>query len=143
MENAEVSVYELVGGETTFVHLVQVFYDRIAQDPVLRPMFPADLEAGKRWQKLFLVQFFGGPSDYAEERGHPRLRMRHQPFVIDQTARDHWLHHMLGAMQEVGIVEPAYGIMRDYFKRASTFMINSHPTTDNLLQWRSEGGKNA
>jgi hemoglobin len=141
MADTESSVFELVGGESTFERLVNVFYDRIAEDPALRPMFPVDLEAGKRWQKLFLMQFFGGPAHYIEERGHPRLRMRHQPFVIDQTARDHWLNHMLAAMAEVGIQEPAYSVMREYFERASTFMINACSEDDDLMQWRPSSGE--
>jgi hemoglobin len=141
MADTESSVFELVGGESTFERLVNVFYDRIAEDSVLRPMFPADLEAGKHWQKLFLMQFFGGPAHYIEERGHPRLRMRHQPFVIDQTARDHWLNHMLAAMAEVGIQEPAYSVMREYFERASTFMINTSSEDDDLMQWRPSSGE--
>ncbi len=82
------------------------------------------MEAGKHAQFLFLSQFFGGPTTYAEERGHPRLRMRHDPFVIDQRARDHWLGHMIAAVDEVGIDEPMRSVMVDYFVRASTHMIN-------------------
>ncbi len=118
------TLYELVGGETTFRQMVDVFYARVEADPELRPIFPADLEAGKRAQFLFLSQFFGGPATYAEERGHPRLRMRHDPFVIDQRARDHWLGHMIAAVDQVGIDEPMRGVMVDYFVRASTHMIN-------------------
>ncbi len=87
-------------------------------------MFPDDLEAGKHWQFLFLTQFFGGPARYAQERGHPRLRMRHMPFPIDRMARDHWLGHMLAAIDEAGIEEPARSTMREYFERASEHMIN-------------------
>lgn len=124
MTDHELTVYEMVGGDATFQRLVDVFYSKVEADPELRPMFPPDLEAGKRWQFLFLTQFFGGPARYAEERGHPRLRMRHLPFPIDSRARDHWLGHMLAAIDEVGIAEPARGVMRDYFERASAFMIN-------------------
>ncbi|NWF68615.1 MAG: globin [Chloroflexi bacterium] len=120
------SVYELVGGDPTFERLVEEFYARVEADPVLRPLFPDDLEPGKRWQFLFLTQFFGGPQRYALERGHPRLRMRHGPFPISQQARDHWLAHMLAAIDEVGIAEPARGILREYFERGSTFMINHY-----------------
>ena len=122
--NQERTVYELVGGEKTFRRLVEAFYARVETDPVLRPLFPTKLEAGKRWQFLFLSQFFGGPTTYSEERGHPRLRMRHMPFAIDQQARDHWLRHMLEAIDEAGIEEPMRSVMTDYFERASTHMIN-------------------
>ncbi len=121
----EQTIYELVGGETTFRRLVDVFYAKVERDPVLRPMFPADLEPGKQWQFLFLIQFFGGPQDYMLDRGHPRLRMRHNPFRIDVVARDHWLHHMLEALVEVGIQEPMHSVMEEYFVRASTHMINT------------------
>lgn len=118
------TVYEMVGGEPVFERLVDEFYARVEADPQLRPMFPDDLEPGKRWQFLFLMQFFGGPNRYAEERGHPRLRMRHMPFVIDEAARDRWLEHMLASIDVVGIEEPARGIMREYFERAAAHMIN-------------------
>ena len=121
----EQSVYKFVGGDTLFQALVDSFYARVESDALLRPLFPDDLEQGKRWQFLFLTQFFGGPPRYAEERGHPRLRMRHGPFPIDQNARDRWLGHMLAAIDEVGIAEPARSLMRDYFERGSQFMINT------------------
>lgn len=124
MEGEQLTLYERVGGESTFHRLVEAFYRRVEADPVLRPMFPADLEEGKHAQYLFLMQFFGGPQTYMQERGHPRLRMRHFPFPIDQQARDHWLQHMLDALDEVGVAEPMRSEMRDYFERASTHMIN-------------------
>ena len=124
------SVYDLVGGEEPFRVLVDAFYARIEADTLLRPMFPEDLEESKRRQFLFLVQFFGGPRRYLEERGHPRLRMRHFPFHIDRQARDHWLMHMLEAIDEAGIVDPAREQMRQYFERASAFLINRHDDTD-------------
>ncbi|MBZ0290718.1 MAG: globin [Anaerolineae bacterium] len=120
----ELTVYEMVGGDAPFQQIVDLFYNKVDADPELRSMFPADLEPGKRWQFLFLTQFFGGPARYAEERGHPRLRMRHTPFPINNQARDRWLMHMLAAIDEVGIREPARGMMRDYFERSSAFMIN-------------------
>lgn len=107
-----------------FQRLVDEFYDRVAADPVLRDMFPDDLEPGKRYQFLFLTQYFGGPTDYLAERGHPRLRMRHGPFAIDRRAKDHWLDHMLTAIDVVGIAEPERSEMRTYFERAAEFMIN-------------------
>ena len=124
------SVYDMLGGEAPFRALVDAFYARVYADPVLRPMFPDDMETSKRRQFLFLVQFFGGPNWYAQERGHPRLRMRHFPFAIDQRARDHWLRHMLESIDEAGITGEARDEMRAYFERASTFLINRHPNTD-------------
>lgn len=124
MEPSHYSVYELVGGEATIRELVDRFYARVEVDPALRPMFPPDLTEGKRWQFLFLCQFFGGPQMYAEERGHPRLRMRHNPFPIGRAERDAWLGHMLAAVDETGIEEPMRTVMRDYFVRTSEHMIN-------------------
>lgn len=124
MSENQQNIYELVGGDPMFRELVDRFYAYVEADPVLRPMFPADLTEGKEWQFLFLTQFFGGPARYAERRGHPRLKMRHYPFAIDRESRDHWLAHMLRALDETGIAEPAYSIMRDYFVQGSQFLIN-------------------
>ena len=124
MTDTESTVYELVGGDPIFRALVNRFYDYVEQDPELRPMFPPDLAPGREWQFLFLTQFFGGPERYIEQRGHPRLRMRHFPFVINKRAQELWLGHMLRALDEVGVAEPAYSAMRDYFIRGSEFLIN-------------------
>lgn len=118
------TVYEQIGGEETFRRLVDMFYTRIEQDPLLRPLFPADMEPGKRYQCYFLMQYFGGPTYYQEQRGHPRLRMRHAPFPIGQRERDAWVGHMLAALDELAIPEPARSLMQDYFERAATAMIN-------------------
>ena len=126
----ETTIYEIVSGDETFQRLVDVFYERVEKDKFLRSMFPEDLEPGKKWQFLFLTQYFGGPTRYIQERGHPRLRMRHMPFSIDQEARDHWLGHMLVAIDEVGIEEPARSVMREYFERGSAFMINRYAPED-------------
>jgi hemoglobin len=123
---SERTVYDLIGGEETFRRLVDVFYDKVAQDPVLRPLFPEDLEEGKQWQFLFLMQYWGGPTRYTEERGHPRLRMRHMPFRIDAAASSAWLRCMLEAIDEVDIAEPARTEMRAYFERAAPFMVNAY-----------------
>ncbi len=125
MEPDSVTIYEYVGGDATFQALVDDFYDRIEQDEVLRAIFPDDLEPGKRWQFLFLTQYFGGPARYSQQRGHPRLRMRHMPYSIDEDARNRWLGHMLDAIDAVGIEEPARSQMREYFERGSAFMTNT------------------
>ena len=118
------NVYREVGGDETFRKLVDEFYARIEADPELRAVFPEDLESGKEGQFLFLTQYFGGPPRYNVQRGHPRLRMRHFPFVIGQKERDAWVRHMLEAVDAVGIAEPMRTTMREYFDRAATFMIN-------------------
>jgi hemoglobin len=118
------SLYELVGGDATFRRLVDAFYRRVEADTALRRIFPADLASGKEGQYLFLAQYFGGPQRYTERRGRPFLRMRHMPFAIGQAERDAWVRHMLAAIDEIGIAEPQRGVMREYFERAATFMMN-------------------
>lgn len=125
--STDISIFELAGGEPAFRRLVDEFYARVEHDPLLRPMFPEDLEPGKRAQYLFLMQYFGGPTMYAAERGHPRLRMRHAPFPIGPAERDAWLAHMLAAVDVVGIPEPARSAMRAYFANAATAMMNQRP----------------
>jgi hemoglobin len=120
------TIYEQAGGAEAIRRLVERFYTRVEQDARLRPMFPADMEPGKQHQYLFLVQYFGGPNEYQEQRGHPRLRMRHAPFPIGPAERDAWLEHMLAALDEVGITEPARSAMRAYFMMAAPAMQNRH-----------------
>jgi hemoglobin len=118
------TIYEQAGGDAPFRRLVDSFYARIERDPLLRPLFPADLGPGKERQFLFITQYFGGPPRYNALRGHPRLRMRHAPFAIGQHERDAWVGHMLAAIDEAGFVEPVRGALREYFERAATFLIN-------------------
>jgi hemoglobin len=124
-ENQE-TVYELVGGEATFRRLVDTFYAKVETDEVLRVIFPDDLDAGKEYQFLFLMQYWGGPIRYSEERGHPRLRMRHSPYAITEDLRNRWVQYMLEAIDEVGIQEPFRSQMREYFEQGATFMINRY-----------------
>src|SRR5690606_8336699 len=87
--------YDAVGGDATFTRLVRRFYEGVATDPLLRPMYPEeDLTGAEERLRMFLVQYWGGPNTYSERRGHPRLRMRHMPFKVNPAARDRWLHHM-------------------------------------------------
>lgn len=119
------TVYEQIG-EEGIARLVEGFYRRVADDPVLRPMYPEDdLAPAARRLRMFLVQFFGGPDAYSQERGHPRLRLRHSPFTIDQTARDVWVRHMLTALDEAGIPDPARAVIVEYFERTATHLINA------------------
>lgn len=120
---SEQTVYAQIGAET-IRRLVEDFYSRLEQDPELRSIFPEKLERGKEGQYLFLVQYFGGPGDYSEQRGHPRLRMRHAPFPIGPHESELWLGHMLDAIEAVGIPEPARTTMREYFQKAAPFMVN-------------------
>ena len=119
------SVYESVGGEPFFAALVDTFYSHVAADPILRPMYPDDdLGPAAERLRMFLCQYFGGPSTYSEQRGHPRLRMRHLPFPIDEDARDRWLAAMNSALTAAAAPEPAATMMRDYFQMAAEAMRN-------------------
>ena len=99
----DVSFFDRVGGQPFFDRLVDVFYDGIAVDPVLLPLYPEqhDLGPARRRLALFLGQYWGGPTTYSEERGHPRLRMRHMTFTVGPLERDRWLHHMVHAVEAV------------------------------------------
>lgn len=121
------SVYAQVGGDPPFRRLVETFYAKIERDPVLRPLFPSDLTEGKENQFLFLTQFFGGPPRYTAKRGHPRLRARHLAFPIGRREAETWLGHMLAAIDEVGIPEPARTQMRTYFAYTARFLQNREP----------------
>ncbi len=125
LKPADQTVYDQIGAQG-FARLLAAFYRRVASDPVLRPMYPeGDLAPAERRLRLFLEQYFGGPGTYSVERGHPRLRMRHQPFQIDQAARDVWVGHMRAALDEAEIPEPARTTMQHYFERVATHMINA------------------
>ena len=118
--------YEAVGGEPTFRKLVDGFYAGVATDPVLRPLYPeADLGPAAERLRMFLIQYWGGPSTYSEQRGHPRLRMRHQPFAIGRSERDAWLGHMTAAVESLDLAPAVSKALLDYFATASTAMINT------------------
>ena len=121
------TVYDQVGGQAFFDRLVERFYLGVAADPVLRPMYPDDLAESRRTLAGFLAQYWGGPPDYSAERGHPRLRMRHVPFTIGQVERDHWLAHMVDAVQAAELPAELESAMLDYFEMAATAMINDSP----------------
>lgn len=118
--------YQRVGGHPTFVRLVDRFYQGVAGDPVLRPMYPGDDLAPARQRLLmFLEQYWGGPTTYSEQRGHPRLRMRHAPFRVDASARDRWLGHMRVAVTELDLPAADQAELWDYFERAAWSMVNT------------------
>ena len=119
------ALYDEVGDAATFERLVERFYEGVEQDALLRPMYPADLAASKRHLALFLMQYFGGPQTYVQERGHPRLRMRHLPFAITRAARDAWVQHMDAALVTLALPAEQDAAMRRYFADAATFMINN------------------
>jgi hemoglobin len=125
----DVSVYDAVGGRPFFVDLVDGFYTGVSADPVLRPMYPDDLTEPRRHLAGFLTQYWGGPSTYSDERGHPRLRMRHAPFVIGEAERDAWLRHMLGSLDAVAASRdaPAAAVdrIRSYLTDVADFLVNA------------------
>jgi hemoglobin len=119
------SFYEAVGGEKTFHHLVQSFYQRVAGDPELRAVYPSkDLGPAEEHLRLFLIQYWGGPRTYDELRGHPRLRMRHARFAIGEAERDAWLRHMRAALDELGLAEAYDRQLWDYLVMAAHSLVN-------------------
>jgi hemoglobin len=123
-----VTFYEAVGGEETFTRLVRRFYEEVAADPVLRPVYPAqDLGPAEEHLRLFLIQYWGGPATYNELRGHPRLRMRHVRFHIGETERDLWLKHMRTALDEVALPAPLDAQLWDYLVMAAHSLVNAVP----------------
>jgi len=126
MEETPGSIYDQVGGRETFERLVDEFYKGVETDPVLRPLYPPALDQSRERLALFLAQFFGGPDDYSQRRGHPRLRARHLQFPIGLAERDAWLRHMLAAVDAAGIREPARSHLRAYFQDAATFLMNRY-----------------
>jgi hemoglobin len=122
-----VTVYEAAGGEATFTALVERFYAGVADDPVLRPLYPGDptmFAAAADHLRLFLVQYWGGPGWYSERRGHPRLRMRHTPFAIGRRERDAWMGHMRAAVDSLELPPPVREAFLEYFENAATAMMN-------------------
>lgn len=120
------TVWSQVGGTPTFEALVRNFYERVRVDPLLAPMYPdADWE-GAIWRlRSFLEQYWGGPAEYSAQRGHPRLRMRHQPFPITPAARDRWLTHMYAALDSVELPPMHDAAIRDYVTRAAHALVNT------------------
>ena len=117
--------YEAVGGHETFARLVETFYDGVAQDPVLRPMYPEeDLTGARERLTMFLEQYWGGPTTYSDQRGHPRLRMRHAPFAVTPDARDRWLAHMNFAVRSLELPAALEAELWEYLQRAAFSMVN-------------------
>ena len=122
----EQSLFDAVGGEEFFVKLVDGFYAGIESDEVLRPMYvDQDLTESRRHLTLFLQQYWGGPSTYQAERGHPRLRMRHMPFVIDGDARDRWIYHMHASLSQIEMDEALRDQLWTYLVSAAHSLVNT------------------
>ena len=118
------SVYEEVGGQPFFDALVDRFYEGVEADARIRPLYPDDLGPGKRALALFLGQYWGGPTTYSDEKGHPRLRMRHAPFAIGEREQAAWLEHMTAAVLASGAGDEATGKLLGYFATAAAHMVN-------------------
>jgi hemoglobin len=118
--------YAALGGEETFRMLVDEFYAGVASDPLLRPLYPEeDLGPANDRLRKFLIQYWGGPNTYSQERGHPRLRQRHAPFRITHAEREAWLRHMRHAVDVLELNPELDKMLWDYLERAALFMVNS------------------
>ena len=129
-DSAATTFYEAVGGEETFRRLTRRFYEEVAADPELRPVYPSkDLGPAEEHLRLFLIQYWGGPRTYDERRGHPRLRMRHAHFAIGEAERDAWLRHMRDALDEIGLDEAYDAQLWEYLVMAAHSLVNHVPET--------------
>jgi hemoglobin len=118
--------YDQIGGHETFRRIVHAFYAEVAKDDELRPMYPEDdLGPAEDRLRMFLEQYWGGPTTYSSQRGHPRLRMRHHPFKVNPAARDRWLAHMRTAVDSVELSELHREVLWDYLERAAHAMVNT------------------
>ena len=117
--------YDEVGGHPTFVRLVDAFYAGVAGDEVLRPMYPEDLGPANERMLMFLEQYWGGPTTYSEQRGHPRLRMRHAGFRVGPDARDRWLRHMRAAVDSLELPQAQEAVLWEYLERAAHSLLNT------------------
>ncbi|MGW4243247.1 globin [Nocardia sp. NPDC004722] len=128
-EQTATSFYDAVGGEKTFHRIVATFYREVAEDEVLRPLYPeADLGPAERRLRMFLEQYWGGPRTYSDERGHPRLRMRHHPFKVGPIERDAWLRAMSIAVAEIEpeVLDAEHRQqLLNYFEMAANSLMNS------------------
>lgn len=125
--NDEVSLYQEVGGSDFFVELVNKFYEGVINDEVIISLYPDrnDLGGAKERLSLFLIQYWGGPTTYSDERGHPRLRQRHFPFAIGERERDHWLMHMQGAIDAMPTSDSVRTRLSEYMSNAAQHLVNT------------------
>ena len=123
----EVSLYQEVGGSDFFIELVNKFYEGVVNDEIIISLYPDrnDLEGAKERLSLFLIQYWGGPTTYSDERGHPRLRQRHFPFAIGERERDHWLMHMQGAIDAMPTSDSVRTRLSEYMSNAAQHLVNT------------------
>lgn len=126
MSEEATSFYEAVGGHSTFERLVREFYAAVAEDAPLRALYPEqDLGPAADRLRMFLEQYWGGPSTYSQQRGHPRLRLRHHPYAVTPAQRDRWLLHMLAAVDTLQLDPVHDTVLRDYLTRAAYSLVNA------------------
>ena len=124
MDDPTVEIYAGIGSDQPFYDLVEAFYQGVENEPILRGLYPDDLTESKKHLALFLIQRFGGHTQYAEERGHPRLRMRHVPFIIGQAESDAWLRQMFAAVEDIPAFGPYREALHRYFADSAAFLVN-------------------
>lgn len=118
--------YDDIGGHETISRIVDRFYEGVADDEVLRPLYPEeDLRPAAKRFTMFLEQYWGGPTTYSDTRGHPRLRMRHAPFEVTHTAKEHWLRHFRAGLDEARLSPEQDAQFWEYVQRAAEFMVNT------------------
>lgn len=117
-------IHGAVGGDEPFIRLVDYFYTGVEKDPVLRPLYPDDLTEPRRNLGLFLIQRTGGATTYSDERGHPRMRIRHAPFKIGQEERDAWINNMFHALDQVEELKPHEEVLKPFLDNFATMLIN-------------------
>jgi hemoglobin len=122
----EASLYDQIGGHETIARIVEVFYEGVVDDPVLRPLYPdEDLGPAAARLTMFLVQYWGGPNTYSRQRGHPRLRIRHAPFAVTPDARDRWLRHFRAGLDAVELTPEQDEAFWTYVQHAAQFLVNA------------------
>ena len=126
MTDVQRSFYEEIGGAETFHAIVSRFYQLVREDEILRPIYPPDdFDGAEERLRMFLEQYWGGPRTYSDQRGHPRLRMRHAPFKVNPDARDRWLLHMRAAVDTLDLAPLHKAELWDYLERAAHSMLNT------------------
>ena len=134
MDPSDDQVYARIG-EEGFARLIRAFYAQVPGDDILGPMYPADdLHGAEERLRDFLIGRFGGPMRYTEQRGHPRLRMRHMPFAITTAARDRWVQLMDRALSEASLPADVTAVLREFFQATATFMVNRPTPTAHVPQ---------
>jgi len=124
MTDPVATIYKEIGSDKPFTELVDVFYTQVEADPVLRPLYPADLTMPKKYLVMFLIQRMGGPTTYSDERGHPRMRARHMPFKIGLIEKNAWMNNMNTALESVAEFKKHKTVLQKFFEEFATFMIN-------------------